>query len=41
VHAELRVFRHLGDRVLLHTRLLADTDGAPLADLFTAKRWLG
>jgi probable biosynthetic protein (TIGR04098 family) len=36
--ATLRRFDRVGENIILHTSLTAETDGAPLADIFTAKR---
>lgn len=36
--ATLRRFDRVGDDIILHTKLAAESDGATLADIFTAKR---
>ena len=38
--ARLRRFDRVGTNIILHTTLTAESDGAPLADIFTAKRVL-
>ena len=38
--ATLRRFDRVGENIILHTALTADSDGAALADIFTAKRVL-
>jgi probable biosynthetic protein (TIGR04098 family) len=38
--ATLRRFDHVGENIILHTALTAESDGAALADIFTAKRVL-
>ena len=38
--ATLRRFDRVGENIILHTALTAESDGAALADIFTAKRVL-